>query len=110
MHKDDFVYINHILDASAKIEEYLKGVNKKKFLNKSLVQDAILHEIQIIGEAIRYLSKDFRKKHSHVPWKEAAGMRSKLVHDYFGVDLKIVWKAATEDVPKLRLMILDIQT
>ena len=102
MVKDNFVYIYHIRDAIDKIDEYLQGISKKDFLQQTIVHDAIMHELQIIGEAIRHISSDFRKKHPNINWKEIVGMRSKIVHDYFGINLEIIWKAATEDVPKLK--------
>jgi uncharacterized protein with HEPN domain len=66
-----------------------------------LVQDGVIRQLQIVGEATKKLSPRLRREHAAVPWQDIAGMRDKLVHDYFGVDLDAVWLAATEDVPDL---------
>ena len=108
--KHDLIYLQHIADAVAKIEHYIKTVDYSTFRSQGLLQDGVIRQLEIIGEASKKLSAAFKNKYNSLPWKDIAGMRDKLIHDYFGVDLKIVWKAATEDVPKLRLMILDIQT
>ncbi|HFE52539.1 MAG TPA: DUF86 domain-containing protein, partial [Bacteroidetes bacterium] len=73
-----------------------------------MVQDAVVRQLEIIGEATRHLSKEFRSAHPAIPWSEIAGMRDKLVHDYFGVDLEIVWETAFRDVPALREKLLAI--
>lgn len=108
MDKDDTVYLKHIRDAAVKIEHYLKGINKEKFLQNSLIQDAVSHEVQIIGEAVRHISSDFRRRYPNIAWRDIASMRSKIVHDYFGINLKIVWNAATKQVPKLKNGALQI--
>jgi uncharacterized protein with HEPN domain len=62
----------------------------------------VIRQLEIIGEAVKNLSSAFRKEHSYIPWKDMAGMRDKLIHHYFGVDLQAVWTTATEDIPKIR--------
>ena len=91
MQKDDPVYLKHILDAIAKIEEYTERIEYEDFTEKTLVQDGVIRQIEIMGEATKRLSTDFRKEHSDIPWKDIAGMRDKLIHDYFGVDIDTVW-------------------
>ena len=90
MNKEDIVYLRHILDAVARIEEYTKGVIYEDFTNDNLVQAGVMREIEIIGEATKRLSKDIRDKHPGILWKKLAGMRDKLIHDYFGVDIDAV--------------------
>jgi uncharacterized protein with HEPN domain len=108
MEKDDTVYLRHILDAINTIEEYLQGVNEAKFKAMHLLQDGAIRQIEIIGEAVRHMSKDIRKTYPEVPWQDIAGMRDKLIHDYFGVDIEKVWDTIQEDLPPLKQQILGI--
>lgn len=102
MTKDNFVYLKHILDAIERIEEYIKEINQDSFLKNNLVQSAVIREIEVIGEATKRLSNEFREKYSNIPWKKIAGMRDKLIHDYFGVDIDAVWDTVEKDIPILK--------
>lgn len=102
MKKDNKFYIKHILDAVEVIESYLKNVDYEDFLKNKLIQDGIIRELEIIGEAAKRLTDNFKKDYSKIHWKYVCGMRDKLIHDYFGVDLDEVWKTATEDLEKLK--------
>ena len=108
MPRDDSVYLHHILDAIAKVESYLEGIDHETFLDHSLVQDGVIRQIEIIGEAVRRLSRDLRDQFSHIPWQDIAGMRDKLIHDYFGVDLETVWLTALQDLPALKTEVRQI--
>jgi len=107
--KDDSIYIMHILDATNRIEEYTATVDYEEFMNNKLVQAAVIREIEVIGEAAKKLSEKFRKKHLEIPWKRIAGMRDKLIHNYFGVDMDAVWETVKKDIPELKEKVLKIK-
>ena len=108
MKHDETVYLRHILDAIARIEEYLQGVGEETFHERYLLQDGVIRQLEIIGEAVRHLSEEVRDKYPHVPWQDIAGTRDKLIHDYFGVDVEKVWLMAREDIPVLKAEVKKI--
>ena len=108
MKRDETVYLQHILDAIGKIEEYLEGSTENAFYKNTLIQDGVIRQIQIIGEAVKRLSDALRESYPDIPWQDIAGMHNKLVHDYFGVDMEEVWLTATEDIPALKAEIIKI--
>ena len=79
----DIVYLRHIMDAISRIGEYLQGINEEEFVRNYLVQDGVIRQLEIIGEATKQISQGTREKNSNIPWKDMAGMRDKLIHDYF---------------------------
>ena len=102
MPRSDIAYLRHILDAINRIEEYLQSITEADFYNRYLIQDGVIRQIEIIGEATKQLSKETRENNSHIPWRDIAGMRDKLTHHYFGVDMEEVWLTAQEDLPTLK--------
>jgi len=100
--KDDKIFLLHILEAIEKIEKFVKDVDYDDFLENDLVQSAVIRQIEIIGEAASKLSSNLRKKYSEIPWQDIIGMRHKLIHGYFGVDVDVVWETIKKDVPKLK--------
>lgn len=105
--KDDKVYLHHILDAAEKIEEYVSTGNDD-FMNKTYLQDAVVRQLEIIGEATKRVSDEFRLKHTKIPWRRMAGLRDVLIHDYMGVDIDAVWQVTQRDIPELKKYIRKI--
>lgn len=108
MPRDNLVYLRHILDAISKVSTYLEGIDRRAFSEKSLIQDGVIRQLEIIGEAVRRLSRDLRDRYPNIPWQDIAGMRDKLIHDYFGVDLETVWLTVLEDLPALKAQVAQI--
>jgi uncharacterized protein with HEPN domain len=109
MIKDDLAYKEHILDCIRKINEFSNDLSFKEFKTNEMVQDAIIRNIEIIGEASKKISKVTKQTYYKIPWKEIAGMRDKLIHDYLGVDVSVVWKTIKEDIPALERFIREIE-
>ena len=102
MKKEIRIFIEDILESIERIEEHTKGVNKDNFLEDVKTQDAVMKRLEIIGEAVKNIPTDFRKKYPDIPWKKIAGMRDILIHEYFGVNFKRVWGVVEKDLPGLK--------
>jgi uncharacterized protein with HEPN domain len=102
--KSDIVYLRHILDAIQKIETYV-SVGHETFMSTSHWQDAVIRQLEIIGEATKRISSVVRSRYPHIPWKRIAGLRDVLIHDYLGVDISMVWQITQTYLPELRRQI-----
>lgn len=102
MKKDPKVFLIHILESIQLIEEYSKGITAAKFHKNRAVQDAIIRRLEIIGEAVKNLPISFKTKCPDVPWKQMAGMRDILIHEYFDVDLFLTWKVVKQELPLIK--------
>ena len=108
--KKDLLYIDHILESLEKIESFTRDLTKKEFSKNDLVQDAVIRNFEIIGEASKKVSKDLKQTYHKISWKEISGMRDKLIHDYMGVDVDVIWTTIKKDLPVLKNQILEIKT
>jgi len=106
--KNDTIYLRHILEAIEKIEHYLLNTTYKSFSANDMMIDAVVRELEIIGEASSKLSKEFKDNHPDVAFRDATDMRNFLIHEYFGVRKEIVWETCQEDLPKVKKLIDDL--
>ena len=99
--RGDFELLCDIKEASRRISVYTDKLSYDKFMKNRKTQDAVVRNLEIIGEAIKNLSIALKRKHRDVPWKEMAGLRDRLIHQYFGVNLDTVWKIIRQELPDL---------
>ncbi|MBC8435930.1 MAG: DUF86 domain-containing protein [Bacteroidetes bacterium] len=99
--KDHRIYIDHILVSANRIQSFVSEMDYDQFASDFKTQDAVIRNFEIIGEATKRISLDFRNNYPEIPWSDMSGMRDRLIHDYLEVDIEIVWKTATEDLPPL---------
>jgi uncharacterized protein with HEPN domain len=95
-------YVNDILDSMIKAQEFVQGMSYEEFLQEVKTQFAVVRAIEIIGEATKNIPTSVRKKYPQIPWREIAGMRDKVVHKYFGLNLKVIWRTVKEDIPSVK--------
>jgi uncharacterized protein with HEPN domain len=108
MSRDYTVYLLHILDAITIIESYAAELTEDSFRQNRLIQDGVIRNLEIIGEATKKLPKRLTNKYPDIEWKKMAGMRDVLIHDYFGVDLERVWGVVRNRLPDLKENITKI--
>ena|SRR3989344_2768140 len=105
--KDDAVYLAQIKDAANLVQEYVGALDKHGFLADRKTQSAVILQLMLIGELAKRLSEE-TKLHINLPWKEIAGFRDNAIHEYFHINLDIVWDTIIEDVPLLKSALKDI--
>lgn len=108
MREKDEVFIGHILESIDLIESYTKQLTKDEFLSLTHVQDAVIRRLEIIGEAVKNISSEVKQSCPSVPWRQIAGMRDVLIHDYFGVDLVLTWKTVQRDLRPLKQELVNL--
>lgn len=102
MKPNNQVYLLHIRDAIIEVERYRDAHTYQQFLDEPWDQAAVTRHLEIIGEAAAHVSEDFRAAHPNIPWRRIADFRNVLVHEYFAVDVKLVWEILEQDLPKLK--------
>ncbi|HBV86087.1 MAG TPA: DUF86 domain-containing protein [Desulfosporosinus sp.] len=103
--KDDKVFLQNILECIVKIETYTTS-GKQEFMSSDLIQDAVIRNLEIVGEASKKVSQGTKDQHPEIPWRQMAGLRDVLIHDYMGISLKIVWNVVQNELPHLKTKIL----
>ncbi len=106
--KNPKILLQHILASISAIEKYTQGISKDEFISSPQIQDAVIRNLEIIGEATKKIPHDIKAKHNDVPWKDIAGLRDVLIHDYFSVDTEAVWETIEKDIPQLKQSIEHI--
>ena len=106
--RKDKAYLRHMIDAISDIKRFMKGLTKEEFFENKEKQYAVLRALEIIGEATKNLSKEMKAERSEIQWSDIAGMRDKLIHQYFGVNLNLVWETVKKNLPELENQISEM--
>lgn len=109
MKRSVLIYLDDILEYMKRADEYVKGMNFKQFSTDGKTCDATIRCIEVIGEAAKQIPDNLQMKYPSIPWRAMAGMRDKIIHSYFTVDLEAVWLVIKEDIPKLKPRLIQIR-
>ena len=110
MPKDELVYVGHMLDTIRTALRLVAGKTRRDYDQDEVLRLALVHLVQVIGEAARRVSPEFSAAHPQIPWKAIIGMRHKVVHDYLGVDEEVVWDTVIHELPQLVRLLEEIAT
>ncbi|RZM82144.1 HepT-like ribonuclease domain-containing protein [Leptolyngbya iicbica] len=105
--RDDGLYLSNILECIQRIESYVTE-GKAAFMDNSMMQDAVIRNFEIIGEATKRLSETVKRDHAEIPWRQMAGFRDVLIHDYLSVDMNEVWSVIERDLPVIKPALLSL--
>lgn len=108
--RDPRILLEDIMAAIQKIRRYTSQMDHDAFLSNDLVIDAVARNLEIIGEASRQLPEEFKRAHAEIPWAQIGGLRNRIVHDYFGLDLEIIWEITQHDLPELEKQVHTLQS
>jgi uncharacterized protein with HEPN domain len=108
MNRDAGLYLIDVLESIKKIDKSTKTLTLKAFIKDVDIQDAIVRRLEVIGEATKHVPQEIKKKYPDIPWRETAGMRDKIVHDYFKINLEIVWNIVQNDLNPLKKQIKQL--
>jgi uncharacterized protein with HEPN domain len=100
--------LEHILESIEELENYTAGSNLDTFLQNSMMRFASVKQIEIIGEAANYISDETKEKFSEIQWRQITGLRHVLVHEYFGIDSRLIWQIIVDDIPSLKINIKEV--
>lgn len=103
-------YLDDIMTAIDEVDDFIHGMTFDDFTMDRKTVNAVIRSFEVLGEATKHIPTTFRNKHPHIPWSKMAGMRDVLIHDYMGVDLKTVWKVATDRLPELKTLLGALRT
>jgi uncharacterized protein with HEPN domain len=106
--RDPVDFLRDILDSIDNIENFIEGFNFDEFAEDNKTVYAVIRALEIIGEATKNLPESLKKEHSEIPWRKMTGIRDKMIHGYFGVDLEVVWSTINEDIPSVKPLIEKI--
>src|SRR5438874_7372808 len=100
--RDADLLLEDIRSALSRVERYIAGMSKEQFLVDEKTIDAVVRNLEILGEAVRWLPGEFKALRQEIPWNQIAGMRNRIVHDYFGLDLEIIWQVLQTSLPDFK--------
>ncbi|AOT70559.1 HepT-like ribonuclease domain-containing protein [Geosporobacter ferrireducens] len=109
MQRELKIYIEDIITAIGKIRKYTTGMSKEDLIRNELVQDAVIRNLEVIGEAVKKIPDDIRINYKDIPWKKIAGLRDILIHEYFGVNMNIVWDVIENKLQPLQAAVIELQ-
>ena len=108
--RDHLLFLEDILEAIAKIERYTQGLSFETFRENDMAVDAVIRNFEVIGEAVRHIPDNIKERYPDVEWKEAAGFRNILIHDYFGIDVEAVWDTMKNNIPTFKKHVIQTLT
>jgi uncharacterized protein with HEPN domain len=108
MKRDYSVYLRDILQSFRNASQFVEELSYEKFVTDRKTVSAVIRELEIVGEATKQIPTSIKKKYPNIPWSDMAGMRDKLIHFYFGVDMEIIWKTVKVRIPELEPLIQDV--
>ena len=106
--RHDRLYLYDIIECCDRVADYINGVREEDYQVNPMLQDALVRNIEVVGEAVKNLSQEITNAHPNIAWSQIARMRDKIAHHYFRINLDVVWKTATDDLPALRPQIASI--
>ena len=108
MKREYIDYLKDIIAAIDNIDGFVKGMSIEEFKEDEKTLFAVIRALEVIGEAAKKIPAAIKNKHKQIPWKEMAGMRDKLIHEYFGVNINVVWKTIKQDISAIKPLIKDL--
>lgn len=108
MSRDHQVYLEDIVEAIQRVQNYSQGLNREQFSKDPKTMDAVIRNLEIIGEAVKKIPETLRIQHPDIEWKKIAGLRDILIHEYFGVDSEIIWDIVSQKLPGLSKRVQEI--